>query len=216
VPVDEPKRNEEQRMELESAIKGRRSIRRFRSDEIPKELLEDVISTALWAPSGMNRQDWEIVVARGEHLARLLEVVSRSQGYVMPLLQQLFPEKIIKISLQVFNNLGDAPAVILIYTRKEILHFSEDLDERRRFQIEFTRFSRLLSASALIQNLLLCAHEKGLGTCWMIGPKYMEKEINELLGITDRELISIIPIGFPAQSPPAPPRKEGVVHWLGF
>jgi nitroreductase len=50
----------------------------------------------------------------------------------------------------------------------------------------------------------------------MIGPKYMEKEINELLGITDRELISIIPIGFPAQSPPAPRRKEGVVHWLGF
>jgi nitroreductase len=80
VPVDEPKANEEQRMELESAIKGRRSIRQFRSDEIPKELLEDVISTALWAPSGMNRQDWEIVVARGEHLARLLEIVSRSQA----------------------------------------------------------------------------------------------------------------------------------------
>lgn len=100
VSVDEPEAKEEQRMELESAIKGRRSIRQFRSEEIPKALLEEVISTALWAPSGMNRQDWEIVVVRGEHLARLLEVVSRSQGYVMPMLQQLFPEKIIKIRNQ--------------------------------------------------------------------------------------------------------------------
>jgi hypothetical protein len=44
----------------------------------------------------------------------------------------------------------------------------------------------------------------------------MEKEVDELPGVTDRELISIIPIGFLAQSPPAPPRKEGVVQWLGF
>ena len=84
MPVDEPKANEDQRMEIKSAIKGRRSIRQFRSDEIPKELLEDVISTALWAPSGMNRQNWEIVVARGEHLARLIEVVSMSQGFGIP------------------------------------------------------------------------------------------------------------------------------------
>ena len=50
----------------------------------------------------------------------------------------------------------------------------------------------------------------------MTGPKYVEKEINELLNITDKELVSIIPIGYPGQSPPAPPRKEGVIKWVGF
>jgi hypothetical protein len=50
----------------------------------------------------------------------------------------------------------------------------------------------------------------------MTGPKYVEKEINELLDITNKELVSIIPIGRPDQSPPAPPRKEGVVQWVGF
>jgi len=74
----------------------------------------------------------------------------------------------------------------------------------------------LLSASALIQNLLLAAHARGLGTCWMTGPKYMEKEINELLGMTDKELVSVVPIGYPDQSPPAPPRKNKVVRWIGF
>jgi nitroreductase len=50
----------------------------------------------------------------------------------------------------------------------------------------------------------------------MTGPKYMEREINELFRITDKELVSIISIGYPDQSPPAPPRKENVVRWVGF
>jgi nitroreductase len=50
----------------------------------------------------------------------------------------------------------------------------------------------------------------------MTGPKYMEKEINELFGLTDKELVSIIPIGYPDQAPPAPPRKQDTVNWVGF
>jgi hypothetical protein len=50
----------------------------------------------------------------------------------------------------------------------------------------------------------------------MTGPKYVEKEINELLDIRNKELVSIIPIGYPDQSPPAPPRKQDVVRWIGF
>ena len=162
-------------MDLNAIIRGRRSIRKFRKEELPAELLQKVIEAALWAPSGMNRQEWELVVARGEKRDRLLEIVSRSQEYILPHLQGLFSEKIIKISLQVFKDLGGAPAVILVYIPKEIPTFREDLDERARYHLEFPRFNRLLSASALIQNLLLAAHARGLGTCWMTGPKYMEQ-----------------------------------------
>jgi nitroreductase len=84
------------------------------------------------------------------------------------------------------------------------------------YRLEFNRFNRLLSAAALIQNLVLAAHSKGLGTCWMTGPKYVEQEINDYFGITDLELVSIIPVGYPDQSPPSPPRKENVVRWVGF
>jgi nitroreductase len=44
----------------------------------------------------------------------------------------------------------------------------------------------------------------------------MEEEINAFLGMEGRELVSIVPLGYPDQSPPAPPRKENVVRWVGF
>jgi len=195
-------------MDLDSIIKGRRSIRKYQLEEIPQELLEEVIGTALWAPSGTNRQNWELVVVRGKERDRLLEIVSKSQEYVLPYLKELFPEKIIKISLQVFKNLGGAPVVILIYIPKDVMiyipkdviGYERDSGDQERYHLEFNRYNHLLSAAALIQNILLAAYSKGLGTCWMTGPKYVEKEINELLNITDKELVSIIP----------------VIKWVGF
>ena len=115
-------------MEFDKVIKERRSIRKYQPNEISKNLLEEVLETALWAPSGMNKQDWELVVVRGKERDRLLEIVSKSQEHILPHLKELFPENI----------------------------------------------------------------------------------------ITDKELVSIIPIGYPDQSPPAPPRKEGVIKWVGF
>lgn len=203
-------------MEIDDIVKGRRSIRQYSHEEVHRELLEEILESALWAPSGMNRQEWSLIVVRGPMRDHLVEIVSKSQEHMLPHLQQLFSEKIIKISLQVFSNLGGAPAVILVYIPKEKTCCSESLDDRSRYHAEFNRFNRLLSASALIQNLLLAAYQRGLGTCWMTGPKYMEKEINELFGVTDKELVSIIPIGYPAQAPPAPPRKEDTVNWVGF
>jgi len=203
-------------MDLDRIIKERRSIRKYQLKEIPQELLEEVLETALWAPSGTNKQDWELVVVRGKERDRLLEIVSKSQEYILPYLKKLFPEKIIKISLQVFKNLGGAPVVILVYIPKDVTGYERDLGDQGRYHLEFHRYNWLLSAAALTQNLLLAAYSKGLGTCWMTGPKYVEKEINELLNITDKELVSIVPIGYPDQSPPAPPRKEGVIKWVGF
>jgi nitroreductase len=203
-------------MDLDDAIRGRRSIRKYQQREVPRELLQDVVDTALWAPSGMNRQDWRILVVRGEPRNRLVEIISRSQAYILPHLQEIFSEKIIQISLQVFKDLGGAPVVILVYIPKEIIDCAPDLDERGRYHSEFKRLNGLQGASALIQNLLLKAHSAGLGTCWMTGPKYVEKEISDFLGVTDQELVAIIPIGFPDQSPPAPPRRTEVVRWVGF
>ncbi len=200
--------------ELSKVIRGRRSIRRYKDKPVPREILEEVINTALWAPSGMNRQDWEIVVVTGEARNKLAGLVSKTKKHILPHLKALFPEKIIKISLQVFENFGGAPFVLIVYVPKQIKAIDDSMDDVERYHTEFNRFNRLLSASALVQNLLLAAYAKGLGTCWMTGPKYVEKEISELLGKEGREIVAVIPIGYPDQSPPAPPRKPNVVTWV--
>jgi nitroreductase len=59
--------------------------------------------------------------------------------------------------------------------------------------------------AASIQNLMLLAQEKGLGTCWL--GRFEEKEVAKILNLP-RNLrpIAILPVGYPAEKPSAPPR----------
>lgn len=59
-------------MDLYEAIKGRRSIRGFKPDPVPKEVLERIFEMAIWALSGMNLQNWYFVVVTGDRKKALL------------------------------------------------------------------------------------------------------------------------------------------------
>lgn len=203
-------------MELKEIVRERRSIRKFENREIPEDVLKEILEDALWAPSGMNRQNWEIVAVRGEKKDKLLEVISGAGDYLKPRLEKVFPEKMVNITLQFFRNLGGAPVVLLVYVPRVYVELRPGMSNLERYHAEHDRLSYFLSAAALIQNILLLAKARGLGTCWMTGPKYVEDQINEFLGIKDKELVSVIPIGYPGQKPPAPPRKGEKIRWIGF
>jgi nitroreductase len=50
----------------------------------------------------------------------------------------------------------------------------------------------------------------------MTGPVHVADQINEFLGIRDKTLVALIPIGYPDESPPAPKRKPNRVVYEGF
>lgn len=70
----------------------------------------------------------------------------------------------------------------------------------------------ICDVSASIQNLVLLAHAKGLGTCW-IG-SFDEGEVSKILSLPENlRTIVILPIGYSAEKPEAPPRisrKEAI------
>lgn len=202
-------------MNLSEIIRERRSIRKYLDRDIPAEVLSELLEDALWAPSGTNRQNWDIYVVKGEKKGKLLESVKLAGEIFKPKLKTLFPEKMVNITLNFFRNLGGAPVLLLVYMPKITYEIRPDMSSLEKYQVEHARFTNTLSAAALIQNILLLAKEKGLGTCWMTAPKNAEDQINEEMGITDKELVSIIPIGYPDQDPPAPPRKSEKIHWIG-
>lgn len=68
-------------MDVTDAVLTRRSVRRFRSDPVPLDLLRRVLTKAQRAPSGGNVQPWNAHVISGEPLVRLVETV----GAVIPL-----------------------------------------------------------------------------------------------------------------------------------
>jgi nitroreductase len=77
----------------------------------------------------------------------------------------------------------------------------------------------LEDGSAATQNILNAAHAHGLGSCWVAGDKkpYCDK-MRELLGVpANYKLVSLIPIGYPAEEP-HPPKKSlsEVICWEHF
>ena len=190
-------------MDLYEAIRSRRSHRLYRPDLPPREALERVIEAALWAPSGMNLQPWEITVMAGQVRDEFVALCSQAIAHLIPVMKQAqVPERGQQLVVQFFKNLGGAPVVIAVT-------ISKNPDGS-------VNPTNLQSGAALMQNLLLAAHAEGLGSCWMTGINFVEKEILEFLGKPDQQLLAITPIGYSAKEPPVPPRKGREVRWLGF
>ena len=75
-------------MEIYDAIHHRRSHRLYKPDLPPREVLERVIEAALWAPSGVNLQAWELTVMAGQVRDDFVALVSRAVQYLGPRLKQ--------------------------------------------------------------------------------------------------------------------------------
>ena len=201
-------------MDITAAIKGRRSIRKYLDQDIPKELLDEIINEALWAPTGENRQKSKIVVLTKEEKDKLLKIFDESEKIIRPRLEKTFNEKIVNLSLHAIKTAGGAPVILLFYTpTSESIMKNENLEIA---EAEAKHYYDVLSIAAQVQNLLLSAYSRGLGSCWMTAQKAVEEEITEFVGMAGYELVSIVSLGYPNQSPPAPPRKSDVVKWLGL
>lgn len=183
-------------MELREAMTARRSVRKYKETPVPRELLEELLDAACWAPSADNRQPWYFVALTGqEDIALLRETMERVAEEIRPHLEEMFPRhpSVVRDTTLFLHSLGNAPVYVLAFLQKDFGH----------------RESMLESVAAAIQNLLLAAHEKGLGTCWInaaTGAGY-GPALRELFAPDKGEFVSLITLGYPEIVPKAPPRK---------
>ncbi len=190
-------------MELEEAIRKRRSVRSFKRDPVPRDVLQKVLDLAQWAPSGMNQQNWYFVVVRGPKVDQLRQVAREAFAeHVRPHLERVFADRpqVIEATGRFFDQLGGAPVVLCVYHTPSVEGPLTDLQ----------------SVAAAVQNLLLAACQEGLGACWMTGPVHLAEKINHITGVHDKQLQAIVPIGYPAVEPIAPKRKQDRVLWIGW
>ena len=207
-------------MELENAIKTRRSVRKYRSKSVPKESILEVLAAANLAPSATNRQPWEFVVVHRSYLDRLDQLLRVAfAGRVAGISEDTMRQAIKDLPIPVdesgdklkglghfYRTLGGAPVAIVVSVPKET--------------DPWIWKNYISDASAATENLLLAAWDKGLGTCWLTGPlKTRADMIASFLGIAeDREIVAIVAIGYPDHEPAMPPKKDvnQKVRWLGF
>jgi nitroreductase len=173
---------EGQNMDLMEAIKGRRSIRKYKSDPIPEHELQILLESIRWAPSWANTQCWEVIIIRDP------EIKSQISKTLSP-------------GNPATSSITEAPILIVLCGRKGLAGF-------RRGEVATVKGDWLMFDTGLaMQNLCLSAHSLGLGTV-IIGA-FDHKKVESILDVSsDVEVVAMTPIGYPASEGVVPKRKE--------
>jgi nitroreductase len=197
---------------LTECIEGRRSIRNFKEEKLKDEDILDIIESATFAPSAINKQPWYFIVITDDALKKQMANVVETK--LKEVLGKTAKDEDINTLVNYtnfFTFFEGAPVVIAVLCRPITSPLALFL-ERTGIpvdELEDPVHSEIQSASAAIQNMLLKAHELGLGACWMTNPLIAEKELESLLQVKKPwYIMCIIPIGVPASTPHMPRRKK--------
>jgi nitroreductase len=206
---------------LYELMKSRRSVRRFKAAAPVREQIDKLLEAAITAPSASNKQPWRFfVVKSGPRIAAMAaavrEAVDRIARHVEPASEDSF-----RAYGSYFTRFEAAPLVIVALHRPLMLlsHLVDpgtEPSDRERIQA-MERDSGLIGTAMAMQNLLLAAHEQGLGASGMTGPLVASDRLREILEVPPSwSIAALVPVGFPDEEPVATERKtlDKVVRWL--
>lgn len=223
-------------MDIMEAIRLRKSIRDFKSDPVPKEVLFKILESACRAPSAMNTQPWEFVVLTGEALNKLRTALVDNVRKNAPAHPEhhsvgwsgegIYRNRQIELAKELFRLMGiprddkekrakwlergfrffNAPVAIIITTDRSL-----------------SEVGPLLDLGAVMQTICLAALHYGLGTCIEDQGVLYPDVLRNIAHIQDNKKIIIsIAIGYPDWDFPANNLISSRVsldkntQWIGF
>jgi nitroreductase len=188
---------------VEEAIVGRRSIRKYSKKPVDDDTIRELLRLAIYAPSGG--------LAMGREYPNSFVVIKNSAAI------EKFSDKAKYHSLEYIKHvpeLGRFKAILsnpdfhLFYGAPVVIVILGKLNDA----------TSLIDGALAAENLMLAAHGKGLGTCWVEWAKHAAKddELMKELGIQDQyEFIACITLGHPADNPPAFERiPPHILRWI--
>ena len=173
-------------MDLDEAIKGRRSVRSYLDKSVPEELVREVIEAGTFAPSAKNGQQWRFTVLRGEAKRGLTDVFRRE----LELVSKRIGRENVGSSFGSCGVMEEVPVVVMVWNAGEMGWETE-----------------AHSVAAAIQNMLLKAYALGLGSVWIGDIYYTLEALKRHLG-KPWKLMAAIALGWSASTPESRPRKS--------
>ena len=203
-------------MDIIEAIRSRKSIRGYKPDPVPREILKAILDIAIRTPSTLNTQPWEITVVSGEALDNIrwgnIEMLNSgatpvSETTFIPF-EGKYRRRQVELAIQIFDLMGisredkskraewtqrgyrffDAPAAF-------ILSLDRSLDESTL---------NLLDIGAMTQTICLAALNYGLGTCINDQSIMFPEVVRQFTEIPrSKRLVICIAIGYPDWDFPA-------------
>ncbi len=221
-------------MDIIEAIRSRKSIRGYKPDPVPNEILREIMEIAIHSPSAMNTQPWEIIVITGKVLNNIKQgMIEMVKSGARPNTETPhkpfegeYRQRQVNLAIQIFNLMDiaredrekraewmqrglrffDAPAAI-------ILSLDKSLNEST---LSF------LDVGAIMQTICLAALNYGLGTCIEDQGVMYPEVVKRFTGIPEsKRLMICIAIGYPDWDFPANKLEstrepvENIVTWCG-
>ena len=170
-------------MTAKECIRGRRSIRKFRDTKVDHRLLEEIVETASYAPSWKHTQ-----------IVRYVAVEGALKDKIGSECTSMFPNNGVIIQ--------NAPMLIAVTVIKNRCGYERD----GSFTTPRKDTWQMYDAGVASEAFCLAAYEQGIGS--VIVGIFDGDAVSALLELPeDRELVAMIPIGYPDEAPAAPKRK---------
>ncbi|MCC6628783.1 MAG: TIGR03668 family PPOX class F420-dependent oxidoreductase [Chloroflexi bacterium] len=202
--LDRPLANTEpERLSVAGVVRGRRSVRAYTDQPVPRDLIDACLMAAGWAPSPHGRQPWRFaLITRPDMKERLATAMAAEWERNLALDGQ--PPAVVATRLAKSRaRLLATPVLVLSCL------YLVDLDvypDARRQAAEMTMAVQSLGAA--VQNLLLTAYHLGLDTGWMCAPLFCPETVVGALEL-DPALVphALITLGYAARDPVRRPRR---------
>ena len=203
-------------MEFFEVIHTQRSIRRFKPDPVPDDVIWKMIDAAIRAPSGSNLQPWVWLVVRDqakrEAVARAVRERLEAEGRLQEMrrnaeqLETASRRLSVRRAVELFENLAAAPVLIIPC----LIGVTSPVSEARS----------LFAGSSIygaVQNLMLAARALGVGTVLTTPNIYVEEMLVKEFHLPENAIPAcIIPVGFPDGQRFGPTTRkpaETVTYW---
>jgi len=204
-------------------LQTRRSLRRFTTRQVERDVLERLFHAAITAPSATNRQPWRFAaITDPSRRAGIVDAVrARTTEMKAVIAKSHHAEDFGNYGDFFFEPLESAQAIVIPQYRPYPDLIAQLIasggGDPSRYDTAGAMQAELCSTSAAIMCLLLQANAEGLGACWMAGPMVARRDIEAQLAIAEPwRMVGAVALGWP-EAPPAerPGRKpiDKVVTW---
>lgn len=193
-------------MELLEVIQNRRSIRKFKPDEVPEEYIHQLIEAGKLASSGTNLQPARYIVIKSEEARTKLKdctplpFVSAAPAIIACCVDT----NSITSTGERMKELKEAEA--FVYTP---LNNADENYNKGKQSIDTASLKAYLNLNVAIaiDHITLRATDLGLGSCWVM--MFDKEKVKALLNLEDRyDVLALLPIGYPDQTPKQRPRLD--------
>ncbi|MEX1018944.1 MAG: nitroreductase family protein [Litorilinea sp.] len=181
--------------EFAHLARSRRSIRRYTTRPVDRSILEELLTSACWAPSAHNRQPWRFCVVTNLPVKNELSRRMGEQWRADLSADDADPNFIARrVAISHARITGAAALVIAALCMEDMDSYADALRNSAE------QMMAVQSVALACQNLLLAAHAHGLGACWMCAPLFVPDLVRDVLDLPAHwEPQSLITLGYPAE-----------------